>query len=145
MPEPHPNELPPLGEPSPALDHRRQGLWYRRVSVVAVVALLVGSVVGFGVGRSLDSRSTAETPKARPSERPTVGGPSTTVVTVPALPADCSDALRSAEQALQLLAQGFESLRRFHVDRIDAVLADLDWLRGHVTARVVACQEQLRR
>lgn len=144
MPEPHPDELPPLGEPTPALDHRRQGPWYGSVSVVAVVALLVGSVVGFGVGRSLHRRSTADAPEARSSERPTVGGPST-VVTVPALPADCSDALRSAEQALQLLAQGFESLRRFHVDRIEAVLADLDRLRGHVTARVVACQEQLRR
>ncbi|HWC11730.1 MAG TPA: hypothetical protein VG455_10950 [Acidimicrobiales bacterium] len=143
MPEPRRDELPPLGEPTPALVRRRPGVWYRSGAFAAAVALVVGLVLGFAVGRSIDDGSERGAPAARSPVTPSTS-PSTTTVVVPALPDDCADALRAAEQVLQLLGQGFETLRRFQVERIEEVLADLDRLRRRVTARIAACQEQLR-
>lgn len=145
MPEPHPRELPPLGEPTPALVHHQEGAWYRSRPVAAAVGLLIGVLVGFGLGRSLDDGSGEESASNRPPVQPSVVTSSTTVPAAPELPGDCAQALRSAEAALQLLEQGFQNLRRFEVERVEEVLADLNRLRVQVTERVVACQEQLRR
>ena len=145
MSEPHPGELPPLGEPTPALARRRDGAWYRRTPVVAAVGLLIGALAGFGVGRSLDDGSAEETATNRPPVQPSVVSSPTTTPPAPTLPEDCVEALRSAEASLQLLQQGFQHLRGFQLERVEDVLGDLDRLRALVTAQVLACQEQLRR
>ncbi len=138
-----PGDQPPLGEPTPALARPRSGSWYGNPLVAAALGLLAGLVAGFGIGRSLDQGSAEETsPKPVPTRPPVV---TTTVPPPPTLPADCDQALRSAEDVVQLLEHGFQNLRRLQVDRVEQVVAELARLRSEVTARVVGCQEQLRR
>ena len=142
MAGPHSEEQPPLGETTPALLARRGDSSYSSSLFVGAVGLLVGVAVGFGAATSLHDHSTEESsPKARPVPPPVV----TTAPPARVLPSDCEQALRSAETVVQLLEQGFQSIRRFEVERIEEVLADLGRLRSQVTANVVGCQEQLRR
>lgn len=138
-----PGDQPPLGEPTPALARRRSGSWHGNSFVAAALGLLFGLVAGFGVGRSLGQGSAEETSSKPVPTRPSVL--TTTVPPPPTLPADCDQALQSAEEVVQLLEHGFQNLRRLQVDRVEQVVADLGRLRSEVTARVVGCQEQLRR
>lgn len=142
MAGPRPEEQPALGETTPALLRRRSRPWYSSPFFAAALGLLVGVVAGFGVGTSVDDDSTGES-----SRNPRPLPPSVVTTTVPpatALPGDCEEALRSAESVVQLLEQGFRSLRRLQVERIEEVLADLGRLRSQVTANLVGCQAQLR-
>ncbi len=134
---------PPLGEPVPALVGDGGPSWYRNPFFGAAVALLVGVVAGFVVGRSVDGGSAEER-----ASNPRPVQPSVVTTTVPparALPPDCEEALRFAETVVQLLDHGFQSLRQLRVERAEEVVADLGRLRGQVTSKLVACHEQLRR
>ncbi|MFP5316672.1 MAG: hypothetical protein ACLGI2_00045 [Acidimicrobiia bacterium] len=129
-------KLPPLGEPTPG----RPVASRIRMPLVALAGLVVGLVAGFAIGQVVaddDVRDEAEDPGriATTLPRPTTTAPL-------AVPAECRDAMRSAEQALGLLDEGFQSLRTFQVGEIEAVLRDMERLRTVLSDRVRQCLEQ---
>lgn len=133
-------EIPPLGEPTPgrAVSRARPT---SRAAIVVVGTLVVGLVAGFTLGHVVaDGHGGNDRDEASPNAAPTLPRSTTTVgLTVPA---ECQDAMRSAEHALALLDQGFQSLRRFQVGDLDAVLTEMQELRSSLSDRVRDCLEQ---
>lgn len=149
-------DVPPLGEPTPAHRHRPGdgSAWYRRTPAVAAGSLLLGLLVGAAFGRALgDANGTegsateqgAGVPTAEVAEVPgttstttTAMRPSTTTVT---LASACLEAIRSTEQALGLLDQGLQSLRQLDLNDLDEVLDDMNEVRDGFRRRVEECLE----
>ena len=133
--------LPPLGERTPGRPGRSRANtpWHKRPSVAGVAGIVVGLLAGVGL--------TALTDDDR--DRPVVGidesiettVPRATTTTAPALPPECAEALRTAEQSLSLLDQAFQSARRFEVGQLDRMLSELDDVRRGLTERVQTCVE----
>lgn len=142
MPEHSSEDLPPLGEPTPALTGPTRP-WYRAPVPVGVLGLVLGlvlgAVIGVGVGGGGDSGGSTE--MAADTDKPAPRKSSTTSVAT--APPECVDALRSAEQALQLVQQGVQSLRDLRVNDVDRTVSDLDRLRGGFSASARRCQERL--
>ncbi|MDP8936209.1 MAG: hypothetical protein M3O23_00380 [Actinomycetota bacterium] len=142
MPEGSDEELPPLGEPTPAPPPRSDaGRWYRGTWFAGLVGLVLGALLAFGVAAIVfdsddDDVATRDDGRARPEATAPVA---TTVVTVPV---ECVDAMRSAQQSLTVLEQGFQRLRRFEVGDVERMLAELQELRGTLTERVRECLER---
>ncbi len=141
MTDPNDERLPPLGERTPA---RPRGSgpgapWYRRAWVAGLAGIGLGLVLGVALATFTDTGP----------ERAEVGtdGPAgatiplRTTTTVAALPRDCSEAIRTAEQSLALLDQAFQTARRFDVRELDRMLSDLQQVRQSLTERVRACVE----
>jgi len=138
-------ELPPLGEATP---HRRSGPdvappWYRRLWVVGLACLVVGALLGFGLAAIVDGgdEDTVAIGEAGEVDRSSRTPPSTTTTTVVAVPPECVEAMRSAQQSLGVLDQGFQGLRRLNVGDVERVLADLEEVRRNLSERVRECLE----
>lgn len=130
-------DVPPLGEPTP----RRRSPVRNPLPLVAVASLVVGLVGGFALGRVVaddDVRDEAADDAGRVPT--TLPRPTTTAAIT--VPAECQDALRSAEQALGLLDEGFQSLRTFQIGEVEAVLGEMQRLRGVLSDRVRECLEE---
>ncbi len=138
-------ELPPLGEPTPARpsQHGAASAWHRRAWLVGLAGLVVGLLVGFGLASVVDDDEgddvVAMNDGGRPDPKATQPATPTTAVTVPEV---CVEAMRSAQQSLTVLDQGFQGLRRFDVGDVDRTLTDLQELRGKLTERVRECLER---
>lgn len=146
MTQPNDDHLPPLGERTP-LRHRRPHAgtpWYRR-AWVAALAGLAGIVLGLLLGLAVAAWTDDDRQQATGDSGETVETtlpPRTTTTTVPTLPRECADAIRSAEQSLALLDQAFQTARRFDVEELDRMLSELQEVRRNLTERVRACIER---
>jgi hypothetical protein len=134
-------ELPPLGERTPGRPARPRSTtpWYRRAPVVALAGLGVGLLLGFGLASIIDDggeRAAVE------GDAPVETTLRRTTTTSPSLPPECAEAIRSAEQSLTLLDQAFQTARRFDVENLDRMLAELDQLRRSLSERIRACVER---
>jgi len=134
-------ELPPLGERTPGRPARPRSTipWYRRAPVVALAGLCVGFLLGFGLASILDDRGERA---AVEGDAPVETTLRRTTTTAASLPPECAEAIRSAEQSLTLLDQAFQTARRFDVENLDRMLADLDQLRRSLSERIRACVER---
>ncbi len=134
--------LPPLGERTPTRSRRSNPgtPWYRRAPVVGLAGLVVGLLLGWGLAAATDDDQDRAAVDVEPVET-TVPARRTTT-TVPTLPRECADAIRTAEQSLALLDQAFQSARRFNVGELDRMLPELEEVRRSLTDRVRACVER---
>lgn len=134
-------ELPPLGERTPGRPARPRSTtpWHGRAPVVALAGLCVGLLLGFGLASIIiDDGGEA----AVEGDAPVDTTLRRTTTTAPSLPPECAEAIRSAEQSLTLLDQAFQTARRFDVENLDRMLADLDQLRRSLSERIRACVER---
>lgn len=138
MPEPGHN-LPPLGERVPAVRARRS-LRPRTGLVVGGLAAAAGLVTGIFVGAGLQSSEPIPSGGPVPTSVPTI--PATTSPPPAAVPPECVDAMRSAEQALRLLEQGLETVRRLKFEDAEGLLAEMQRLRSGFSGRVQACLDR---
>lgn len=150
-------DIPPLGEPTPAHRHRpRDGAaWYRRTPAVAAGSLLLGLLVGAAFGRALgdvngtEGSATEQGAGVPAAEVAEVSGRETSTTTTPMRPSTttvtlasaCQEAIRSTEQALGLLDQGLQSLRQLDLNDLDEVLDDMNEVRDGFRRRVEECLE----
>jgi len=104
-----------------------------------VLGLVLGAAAGLAVGDK-DQRG-EQTEVATETDASDRRGPPTT--SVPAVPPECLEALRSAEQALQLVQQGAQSLRDLQVGDVNRTISDLDRLRSGFSSSVDRCEERL--
>ena len=134
--------LPPLGERTPAPARRSDpGMpWYRRAPVVGLAGLAVGLLLGWGLAAATGSDQERAAVDDAPVETTVPAGSTTT--TVPTLPRECADAIRTAEQSLTLLDQAFQSARRFDVGELDRMVSELEEVRRSLADRVRACVER---
>lgn len=133
-------EFPPLGEPTPGPLARSEGRRRWRTALIAAGALATGLVAGFVVGQAVDDGdSGSDVPAEGVAVETTL--PRTTTTQGLTLPPECRDAMRSAEQALGLLEQGFSSLRSFEVGELDRVVGEMQSLRDVLSGRVRQCLE----
>lgn len=138
MPEPGQN-LPPLGERVPAVRARRS-LRPRTGLVVAGVAAAAGLVTGIFVGAGLGGSDGSPSGGPVPASAPTL--PATTSPPATAVPPECVEAMRSAEQALRLLEQGLETVRRLRFEDAEGLLAEMQRLRSGFSGRVQGCLDR---
>ena len=140
MTELNDERLPPLGERTPARPGRpRAGTpWYNRPAVAGVAGIVLGLLVGVGLAASADDDRDRSPVDLDRSIETTVPRPTTTLR---ALPRECAEALRTAEQSLALLDQAFQSARRFDVAQLDRMLSELQDVRRGLTERVRTCVE----
>ncbi len=134
-------DLPPLGEPTPGPAARPGRRWRRETAVVATAALVFGAVAGFALAQVVGTDGASEESGGDGRGVQTTLPKTTTTVEI-IVPRECRDAMRSAEQALALLEQGFQSLRTFAIAEIESVLTELQRLRGVLSGRVRECLEQ---
>lgn len=145
MTEPNDDRLPPLGEHTP-LRHRPAHAgrpWYGRAwvpGVAGVAGIVLGLLLGLALGSWTDDDRQEAT--ADPGETVETTLPPRTTTTVPTLPRECADAIRSAEQSLALLDEAFQTARRFDVAELDRMLPELQEVRRNLTERVRACIER---
>ena len=142
MTDPNDERLPPLGERTPG--RRRPAdpgtRWYGRASVVGLAGIGVGMLLGLALAALIDDDREAATVGIGEPIETTV--PLRTTTTVPTLPRECADAIRSAEQSLALLDQAFQTARRFDVGEFERMLSELQEVRRSLTERVRACVER---
>ena len=142
MSEPIQDELPPLGRPTSARPPRTPEARSRSTWLVALIALTAGLVVGIPVGTALDGGSDEQPlPEALGNDVEETALPTTTVV---ALPRECLQTIRSAQQALALLDEGLRSLGDLDVLQVERVLADMERLRQGFARRAQQCLEDPR-
>ena len=134
--------LPPLGERTPAPARRSDPgtPWYRRAPVVGLAGLAVGLLLGWGLAAATGTDEERAAVDVAPVETTVPAGRTTT--TVPTLPRECADAIRTAEQSLTLLDQAFQTARRFDVGELDRMVSELDEVRRSLADRVRACVER---
>ncbi len=141
MSDPTNQPLPPLGEPTPGPAVPSGRSWRRRTAAIATGTLLVGLVAGFALAQVVAVDDGGEDSTGDGFAVQTTL-PRTTTTQGITLPPECRDAIRSAEQAVALLEQGFQSLRTFAVADLDRVLAELQRLQAALSGRVRECLEQ---
>lgn len=134
------DRLPPLGERTPGRHRRSHGATplYKRPWVAGLAGITVGLMLGLGLVADDDSERAA----VDVDEPIKTTLPRRTTTTVPTLPRECADAIRTAEQSLTLLDQAFQSARRFDVGELDRMLPELQEVRRALTERVRACAER---
>ncbi len=139
------DDLPPLGEPTPALPRRRRAHdpW-RHVPVVALVALGVGLLGGLALGLLLAGGDDGPAETASGTTPVDTSPPSTTTTTLATVPAECLETIRSAEQALVLLDQGVRSLRGLQIADTERALADMERLRRSFAGHARDCLDKAR-
>ncbi len=143
MPEQSSEDLPPLGEPTPAVTGPSRP-WYRAPAPVGTLGLVLGLVLGTLVGLAVgDGDESERATEAATDTDMSVRGEPTTTSSVATVPPECLDALRSAEQALQLVQHGAQSLRDLRVNDVDRTISDLDRLRNGFSGTVRRCNERL--
>ncbi len=133
---------PPAPEhPRPPERGGREGAWYGRRSVAAIVGLAVGLALGTLLGFLLD-RGAGETDVADPGlVVPTTTRQPTTTTTTGGLPPACVETVRSAEQVLSLLEQGLQAMQRGQLSDVQPALAEIRGLRQEFAADVRDCLE----
>lgn len=133
--------LPPLGERTPGRPGRSHAgtPWHKRPWVACVAGLAVGLLAGVGLAAMADDDRDRAAVGIDESIETTV--PRATTTTARALPRDCAEALRTAEQSLTLLDQAFQAGRRFDVAELDRMLSELQDVRRGLTERVQTCVE----
>ncbi len=134
-------DLPPLGEPTPALAGPSRP-WYQAPVPVGILGLVLGLVLGAIMGAAVGNGAESEGGTEVATDNDTSAQRGTTT-SVPTAPPECVEALRSAEQALQLVQQGVQSLRHLRVDDVDRTISDLDRLRSGFSSTVGRCQDRL--
>ena len=136
------DRLPPLGERTPRRSRRSQGdtPLYKRPPVAGLVGITVGLMLGIGLAAVADDDSERAAVDVDEPIETTL--PQRTTTTVPTLPRECADAIRTAEQSLTLLDQAFQSARQFDVGELDRMLPELQEVRRALTERVRACVER---
>ena len=142
MTELNDDRLPPLGERTPGRP-RRSGVgpgWHQRPTVAGLAGIAVGLLAGLGLAAAVDNGSERASVDVDEPVETTVAPRTTT--TVPTLPRECADAIRTAEQSLTLLDQTFQSARRFDVGELDRMLSELQEVRSSLAERVRACVER---
>ena len=142
MTELNDDRLPPLGERTPR-PPRRSGVepgWHQRPTVAGLAGIAVGLLAGLGLAAAADNASERASVDVDEPVETTVAPRTTT--TVPTLPRECADAIRTAEQSLTLLDQTFQSARRFDVGELDRMLSELQEVRRNLEERVRACVER---
>lgn len=134
------DRLPPLGERTPRPSRRaRAGTpWYKRPWVAGLVGVTLGLMVGLGLAAVADDGSEGAAVSVDQPVETTLPLPTTTVR---ALPRECADTLRTAEQSLTLLEQALQSARRFDMGQLDRMLSELQDVRRSLTERVRTCVE----
>lgn len=142
MTDPNDDRLPPLGERTPRQFRRDHagGPWYKRPWVAGLAGITLGLMLGLGLAAVADDDSEGAAVVVNEPVETTL--PSRTTTTVRALPRECADALRTAEQSLTLLDQAFQSARRFDAGELDRMLSELQEVRRALTDRVRACVER---
>jgi hypothetical protein len=130
---------PPMpGQPAPAA---RPGgaAWYRRRSVAAIVGLVVGLAFGTGLGLLL-AGGDGGTDAADPGlVVPTTTGEPATTTTTGSLSQPCVETVRSAEQVLSLLQEGFQALRQAQLSDVQPALDEIQGLRQEFAADLREC------
>lgn len=143
MSEPTHDDLPPLGQSTPARPPRTAGRRSASSLLAAVVALVVGVAVGIPVGQALeggsDEGASSEAPGGDVEETPLA-----TTTTLAELPQECVETIRSAQQALVLLDEGLQSLSALDLAEVESVLADMQRLREGFARRAQVCLEDPR-
>ena len=136
------DRLPPLGErtPRPSRGDRAGTPWYKRPWVAGLAGITLGLMLGLGLAAVADDDSERAAVDINEPVGTTL--PPRTTTTVPALPRECADAIRTAEQSLTLLDQAFQSARRFEVGELDRMLSELQEVRRGLADRVRACVER---
>lgn len=143
MSEPSHDDLPPLGRPTPARRSRTTKGQFRSTLLVAVVALAAGLLVGIPVGQALEGDSDEQALPAAPGEE--VDEPALpTTTTLAALPQECVQTIRSAQQALVLLDEGLQSLGDLDLAEVEAVLGEMEGLREGFARRAQECLDNPR-
>ncbi len=143
MPEASSEDLPPLGEPTPAVT-RPSPPWYKTPAPVGILGVMLGLVLGAVIGLAVGNGDESERARELATETDTsIRREPTTTSSVVTMPPECVDALRSAEQALQLVQQGIQSLRDLRVNDVDRTISDLDRLRNGFSGTVRRCNERL--
>lgn len=134
-------QLPPLGEPTPAPPRRPDGSgrWYGRAPVVGVAGLLVGVLIGVAPAWIVSDGDDNDAAVDDVRVERTLPATTTTAVTVPG---ECMDAMRAAQQALTVLDEGLQSLRRLQTRNLERTLTQLDRLRQSLGERVRECFER---
>jgi len=136
------DRLPPLGERTPRpsrRDHAGTPL-YKQPWVAGLAGITLGLILGLGLAAVADDDSEGAAVGVNEPVETTL--PLRTTTTVSALPPECADAIRTAEQSLTLLDQAFQSARRFDVGQLDRMLAELQDVRRSLTERVRTCVER---
>ena len=143
MPEQSSEDLPPLGERTPAVTGSSRP-WYQAPAPVGALCLVLGLVLGAVIGMAVgDGDERERRTEVATGTDTSVAGVATTTSSVATVPPECLDALRSAEQALQLVQQGAQSLRDLRVNDVDRTISDLDQLRRGFSGSVRRCNERL--
>lgn len=139
MSEPTDDDLPPLGEPpSPRRTRPASRVVRRRTAVAALIGLLFGFGAGFGLAGGMDDDSVTNT--GRPPGSARVGTPPTTEE---ALPQECVDTMRSAQQALALVDQAVRDLRNLNLGEAERAAREVERLRVGLDEEVRRCFEQM--
>ncbi len=116
-----------------------EGAWYRRCSVAAIVGLAVGLAFGTGLGLLL-AGGDGETDVADPGlVVPTTTPDPSTTTTGAALSPACVETVRSAEQVLSLLQQGFQALRQGQLSDFQPAFDEIEGLRQEFAGDVREC------
>ncbi len=139
---PEPEDRPPAPEhPRPPSGPGREGAWYGRRSVAAIVGLAAGLALGTLLGYLLD-RSAGETDVADPGlVVPTTTREPTTTTAAEGLPPACVETVRSAEQVLSLLEEGLQAAQQGQLTDVQPVLGEIGGLRQEFAADVRDCLE----
>lgn len=143
MSQPAQEDLPPLGRPTPDPRSRTTETRSRITLFVAVLALAVGLLAGIPVGQALDGEPDEQAlPEAPAGDVDQTALPTTT--TLAALPQECIQTIRSAQQALVLLDEGLQSLGQLDLVEVETVLADMQQLREGFAQRARECLDNPR-
>lgn len=140
------DDLPPLGEPTPARPRRRRvpDSW-QQAPVVALIALVIGLLVGLALGLLAGDGEDGPAKSASGAMTPVdTSPPPTTTTTLATVPTECLETIRSAEQALALLDQGARSLRDLRLADTERAVADMERLRRSFARQASGCLENAR-
>lgn len=142
MPEQNHDDLPPLGQPNPPRGARSTAGGSRSTPLVAAIALAVGLLGGIPIGLALEDEAGEDpAPETSAEDVAQTSRPTTSTTAAVALPDECVDTIRSAQQALVLLDEGVQSLGELDLNAVEEVLADIQGLREGFARRAQECLE----
>ena len=142
MSKPTIEEVPPLGERTPARSSRPRSTALRgHAALVGTVALVVGLLAGFGLARLTDGAAAGET-AATPSPQASVDDRSP-VTTALIVPAECAETIRSAQKAVAIFDRGVQAMRDLDVAGLRAAGKDMDRVRPALEGPLERCLERV--
>lgn len=144
MSEPTVDEVPPLGERTPARPSRPRFETLRgHAAVVGAVGLVVGMLAGFGLARLTDGAASGRDAATAPPEAALDDrSPATTAVTVPE---QCVETIRSAQRAAAAFDRGVQAMRNLDVAALQEAGEDIQRLRPALDGPLERCLERVAR